>query len=128
MASRNRNWMRWWNRRSLIHATKPMSSLCIKKILSPSTKRAFEMNSVPTQLFIDGKPRSSSSGKKTTLINPATEESFAEVAAASAVDVDTAVRSAQTIWEREWRDLTPGKRTEILFQVARVMKERVEEF
>src|SRR5436190_19051107 len=82
---------------------------------------------LPTQLFLDGGFRNSSSRCHASLINPATEEPFVEVAAADAADVDTAVESAQCAWETGWRDLAPGKRTEILFNVARKLREHIEE-
>ena len=63
-------------------------------------------------------------GSRTTLINPATEESFAEVAAAQVEDVNLALESAQRAWESGWRDITPGKRTEILFNVASRLREK----
>src|SRR5881296_48019 len=80
----------------------------------------------PTQLFIDGAYRNSTSGRRTTLINPATEEPFAEVAAADVADVNAAADSAQRAWESGWRDLPPGKRTEVLFNVARVLRDNLE--
>jgi acyl-CoA reductase-like NAD-dependent aldehyde dehydrogenase len=83
------------------------------------------MNS-PTQLFIDGRYRDSHGGKRTTLINPATEEPFAEVAAADISDVSAAIESAHKAWESGWRDLNPGKRTEILYNVAMVLRENLE--
>src|SRR5437899_2616404 len=82
---------------------------------------------LPTQLFLNGAYRSAASGRHASLINPATEEPFVEVAAADAADVDAAVESAQRAWETGWRDLTPGKRTEILFNVARKLREDGEE-
>lgn len=81
---------------------------------------------LPTQLFIDGASRDASSGQRTALINPATEECFAEVATADVADVDSAVKSAHRAWESGWRDLSPGKRTDILFNVARVLRENTE--
>jgi acyl-CoA reductase-like NAD-dependent aldehyde dehydrogenase len=78
------------------------------------------------QLFIDGAFRDSSSGRRTTLINPATEEPITEVAAADAADMNRAVESAHKAWETSWRDLTPGKRTEILFNVAHALRENLE--
>ncbi len=90
------------------------------------TVRAVNVN-LPNQLFIDGTWCDAGSGRRTTLINPATEEAFVEVAAATADDVDRAVNSAQRAWEGGWRDLSPGKRTEILFQVARVLRENLED-
>src|SRR5581483_5717587 len=81
---------------------------------------------LPTQLFIDGAYRNAGSGKRTALINPATEAPFAEIASADSADVNTAVTSAHRAWESGWRDLAPGKRTEILFNVARVLRDNVE--
>jgi betaine-aldehyde dehydrogenase len=82
---------------------------------------------LPDQLFLDGAYRAPTSGRRTTLINPATEKPFAEIAAADANDVHTAVESAHRAWESGWRDLAPGKRSEILFNVARKLREQVEE-
>lgn len=79
------------------------------------------------QLFIDGAYRPSSSGQRTTLINPATEEPFAEVSAADAHDVDAAVVSAHKAWESGWRDLAPGKREAVLHAVARSIRDHLEE-
>ena len=81
---------------------------------------------LPTQLFLDGASRDSTSGRRTTLINPATEAAFAEVAAADVADVNSAVEASHRAWESGWRDLSPGKRTEILFNVARALRENVE--
>ncbi|MEK7707529.1 MAG: aldehyde dehydrogenase family protein [Verrucomicrobiota bacterium] len=82
---------------------------------------------IPTQLFIDGAFRDSKSGRRTTLINPATEAAFCDVAAADVADVSLAVESAQRAWDSGWRDLAPGKRTEILFNVARKLRDNLEE-
>jgi acyl-CoA reductase-like NAD-dependent aldehyde dehydrogenase len=81
---------------------------------------------ISNQLFIDGAFCDSSSGRRTTLINPATEGPTAEVAAADVADMNRAVESAHKAWETSWRDLTPGKRTEILFNVARALRENLE--
>ena len=82
---------------------------------------------LPTQLFIDGAFRDAASGGRIALTNPATEETFADVAAAEVRDVDAAVDSAHAAWESGWRDLAPGKRAEILFNVARTLREHREE-
>src|ERR1041385_3577923 len=82
---------------------------------------------VPTQIFVDGSYREAASGHRTLLINPATEETFAEVAAAEVKDLETAAQSAHKAWETGWRDLAPGKRTEILFNVARQLRDQLEE-
>jgi acyl-CoA reductase-like NAD-dependent aldehyde dehydrogenase len=82
---------------------------------------------IPTQLFIDGQYRKATAGRGTPLVNPATEETFAEVASADIKELDAAAQSAQAVWEKQWRDLAPGKRADVLFNVARVLREHVEE-
>ncbi len=81
---------------------------------------------LPTHLFCDGAWRSSASGRRVPLTNPATEEIFTEVAAADIADVSAAVESARRAWESGWRDLAPGKRGEILYRVARALRENLE--
>jgi acyl-CoA reductase-like NAD-dependent aldehyde dehydrogenase len=81
----------------------------------------------PTQAFMDGAFRDSKSGRRTTLINPATEAALCEVAAADVAEASAAVESAQRAWESGWRDLAPGKRAEILFNIARKLRENLEE-
>lgn len=81
---------------------------------------------LPNQPFIDGAFHASGIGRPTTLINPATEAVLGEVAAADARVLDDAVESAHRAWESGWRDLAPGKRSEILFNVARALRENLE--
>src|SRR5438067_13663190 len=85
------------------------------------------MLTYPTQLFVDGAWLDSGSGRRTTLINPATEQPFAEVAAADVADINAAIESAHRAWESGWRDLPPGKRTEILFKIAHSLREMIKE-
>ena len=61
------------------------------------------------------------------LTNPATEEVFTEIPAVSPTDVNAAVEAAQHAWDSGWRTLAPGKRAEILFNIARVLREHREE-
>src|ERR1051326_3251074 len=81
---------------------------------------------LPSELFIDGSYRKAS-GRPTPLVNPATEEIFAAVAAAEPRDVDVAVASAQRAWESGWRHLAPAKREATLHAVARLLREHLEE-
>jgi len=82
---------------------------------------------IPSHLFIDGSFAEPQQRRSTRLTNPATEEVFAQVAAAGTADVEKAVTSAEKTWESTWRDLAPGKRTEILFNIARVLRENLED-
>jgi betaine-aldehyde dehydrogenase len=84
------------------------------------------MNPFPTQLFVDGQFRNSTGQRQITLINPATEESFAEVAAAGVGDVDAEVAGAHRAFNGGWRELSPGKRTDVLFKVARRLRDNTE--
>jgi betaine-aldehyde dehydrogenase len=79
-----------------------------------------------TKLFLNGDFKPSSDGRTIPQTNPATEQVFCEVSAASVADVQTAVEGAHQAFEREWRDLSPRKRTDILFSIARVIRENLE--
>ena len=81
------------------------------------------MSELSTKLFINGVERPSSDGAGLPQINPATEEIFCEVSAAGAGDVEAAVEGAQRTFVSGWRDLVPGRRTEILFNIARLIRE-----
>jgi betaine-aldehyde dehydrogenase len=85
------------------------------------------MNKFPSQPFIDGEYRSPSGDKRIRLINPANEEPFADIQAADAPEVNSAVDSAHRVWKQTWRDLTPGKRTEVLFNVAKLIRANTDE-
>jgi betaine-aldehyde dehydrogenase len=82
---------------------------------------------ISADLFLDGRYCKPAAKAHTTLINPATEEAFAEVAAADLKDLNAGVVSAHQAWETGWRDLAPGKRSEILFSVAQRLRDNVEE-
>jgi acyl-CoA reductase-like NAD-dependent aldehyde dehydrogenase len=81
----------------------------------------------PTKLFINGNSCDASDQKTIPVINPATEETLCEVASASEHDVDTAVTGAHKAFEQTWRDYTPGKRADVMFEIARVLREHAEE-
>src|SRR5690349_10392781 len=78
------------------------------------------------QLFINGELRDGGDGKRIGQVNPATEELFAEVAAANLSDVNQAVEGAQRAFVQTWRDLTPRKRTDVMFAIARSIRENAE--
>jgi betaine-aldehyde dehydrogenase len=78
-------------------------------------------------LFINGEFRDCASGKRIAQTNPATEEVFAEVAAAGMPELEAAVQGAHDAFTREWRDLSPRKRTDVLFNIARGIRSHAEE-
>jgi aldehyde dehydrogenase (NAD+) len=75
-------------------------------------------------LFIDGSFDSAKSSFKT--VNPATEEVLAEVAEASAEDVDRAVGAARRAFG-PWSALPGAERAKYLFRIARIIQERSRE-
>ncbi|MEV0196066.1 aldehyde dehydrogenase family protein [Nonomuraea sp. NPDC050691] len=76
-------------------------------------------------LFIDGE-FTEGSGTPFKTVNPATEETLAEVACASADDVDRAVRAARKAFGG-WSGLPGSERAKYLFRIARIIQERARE-
>jgi aldehyde dehydrogenase (NAD+) len=79
-------------------------------------------------LFIGGEWVAPADGRAFATTNPATEETLALVASASAADVDRAVRSARRGYEKYWRKLRPAERAKYVYRIARVLSERAREF
>jgi len=79
-------------------------------------------------LFIGGEWVASADGRTFATVNPATEETLAHVASASAADVDRAVRAARRGYEKYWRKLRPAERAKYVYRIARVLSERAREF
>jgi aldehyde dehydrogenase (NAD+) len=67
--------------------------------------------------FVDGR------GSSFKTINPATEETLAEVAEASDADVDLAVKAARRAF-RGWSRMSGKERAKYLFRIARIIQER----
>jgi betaine-aldehyde dehydrogenase len=82
---------------------------------------------LPNRLFINGKFADAASAKVSSLVNPANEELLGEVAAADGRDVEKAVAGAQQAYEQVWRDMPPGQRTELLFRLAALLRQNLEE-
>ena len=82
--------------------------------------------SYPSQPFFDGSYWSKGTGQVTQLINPANEEVFASVTSTSQNEVDQAIESADRAFRQNWRDITPGRRAEILFRIANTLRANVE--
>ncbi len=79
-------------------------------------------------LFVGGRFIEPKSGRYFETINPATEETLAQVAEAGEEDVDLAVRAAREAWEERWRDLPGKERAKYLYRIARALQERSREF
>src|SRR6201991_478534 len=75
-------------------------------------------------LFIDGEFAEGKGTFKT--INPATEETLAEIALAGPQDIDRAVAAARRAFE-PWSALPGSERAKYLFRIARIIQERSRE-
>jgi aldehyde dehydrogenase (NAD+) len=80
------------------------------------------------ELFIGGKWVAPSEGKYFATINPANEEKLADVAEASAKDVDKAVRAAREAYDKYWRKMAPSDRAKYIFRISRMLQEKAREF
>ena len=79
-------------------------------------------------LFIDGREVPASGGETFTSVDPSTELPLAEVARATAADVDKAVRAARRAQRRSWGQLSGVERAKYLFRISRILQERSREF
>jgi aldehyde dehydrogenase (NAD+) len=78
-------------------------------------------------LYIDGEFRPSSDGKTTPTTCPANGEHLADVAAATAEDIDAAVKGAWKAFE-SWKHTSNKQRAFILRQIAQVIEDNKEHF
>ncbi|HIW62086.1 MAG TPA: aldehyde dehydrogenase family protein [Candidatus Stackebrandtia excrementipullorum] len=60
-------------------------------------------------------------------INPATEETLAEVAAGTEADVNRAVKAARSAFEKTWGPMPGRERAKYLYRIARLIAERSRE-
>src|SRR5688572_25403593 len=80
------------------------------------------------KMVIGGRSVDATSGDLFDVINPATGQSFAQVPRGGVPDIDAAVKAAREAHEdRRWAGLRPGKRTEILFKIADLVKKNISE-
>jgi len=79
-------------------------------------------------LFIDGREVQATDGGVFPTVNPATEETLAEVAKATPADIDKAVRAARRAQKTRWGNLPGRERAKYLFRIARILQERSREF
>ncbi len=79
------------------------------------------------QNLINGEHVASADGATSTLINPSTEEEFAQAAVSGTEDVDRAMTAAAAAYET-WRDSTPADRQRAMLKLADAMEARADEF
>ena len=79
------------------------------------------------KLLINNEWRPSASGKTMEVINPATEEAIAAVAAADAADVEAAVASARAALDGPWGKMSARERGRLVRKLADRLLERADE-
>ncbi|MGD9538435.1 MAG: aldehyde dehydrogenase family protein [Alphaproteobacteria bacterium] len=80
------------------------------------------------QLLIDGRRVDAKSGKRFPIYNPATGDVIAQAAEADAADVDLAVKAARRAFESgAWPRTTPSERGRLLWRLADLVEEHLEE-
>ncbi|MEC1525000.1 aldehyde dehydrogenase [Neobacillus niacini] len=81
------------------------------------------------KLFIGGEWVESASGRMIDVINPATEEIWAQVPEGNEEDIDRAVRAAREAFDHgPWRKMSTYERAEIMRNMGQLMKENAEFF
>src|SRR3954471_11323234 len=78
-------------------------------------------------LFIDGQFTPPSKGEYFATINPSNEKKIAEVASASAEDVDRAVKAARRAYDKSWSKLPAKERGKYIYRIARMIQDRARE-
>jgi 1-pyrroline dehydrogenase len=78
------------------------------------------------QILVGGTWRDAASGETMAVVNPATEETIAEVPRCAAEDVDAAVEAAKAALPG-WLETTPAERAEVLLKLADLIDEHADE-
>ena len=83
------------------------------------------MSNTNNEMFIDGEWKQANSGRFYNVINPATEESIAEVAYGGGEECRLAVEAAERALPG-WRKLTAWQRSDFLKMIANLLRERAD--
>jgi len=78
------------------------------------------------QNFIAGASVDAVDGKTSDVIDPSTEEVYAQAPLSGSTDVDNAVKAARAAFET-WRDTTPSERQRALLKIADAVEARADE-
>jgi len=83
----------------------------------------------PKSMLIDGNWVSAQSGETFATYNPATGEAICNVPAGDEADIDAAVKAARKAFDDgPWRRMTPSERGRLLWKLADLLEENLEEF
>ncbi|KAG2504210.1 hypothetical protein JM18_009236 [Phytophthora kernoviae] len=85
------------------------------------------VNVKQTNLLINGEFVPSSSGRTFETFNPATEEKIADVSEAVNKDINAAVQAARDAFEGPWRTMSAENRGRLLYKLADLIEENIDE-
>lgn len=86
------------------------------------------MAKISNSMLINGQLRPEGSGGQLELIEPATEEVWNAVPAAGKKEVDEALQAARKAFsETDWSSPNPGRRIDVLYRLAALVREHAEE-
>jgi len=86
------------------------------------------MAKISNCMLINGQLRSQASGGRLELVEPATEQVWNEVPAAGKQEIDEALQAASEAFRKsDWTSANPGRRTEVLYCLAGLIRQHVEE-
>ena len=98
------------------------------KLVEPDN-RVMDFVSRKHQMLINGKWVDAASGKSFPTFNPATGEVLAHVAEGDREDIDRAVKAARAAFETgPWSKLTPSERGRLIWKLADLLEENLEQF
>jgi phenylacetaldehyde dehydrogenase len=98
------------------------------KISAPEDK-ASRFISKTHKILINGKWVDAASGKTFPTYNPATGEVLAQIAEGDREDINRAVKAARAAFETgPWSKLTPSQRARLIYKLADLLEENLEEF
>jgi phenylacetaldehyde dehydrogenase len=106
---------------------KPKLSPSRRTIQGQSSRRSSSQPKTK-KMLINGEWVAAASGQTFPTYNPATGDVIAQVAAGDRADIDAAVKAARKAFESgPWRTLTPSERGRMLWKLADLMEENLEE-
>jgi phenylacetaldehyde dehydrogenase len=83
----------------------------------------------PRKMLINGRWVDAANGKTFATPDPATGETLARVAEGTAPDIDAAVKAARAAFDRgPWRKMTASERGRLIWKLADLLEENLEEF
>lgn len=88
---------------------------------------AIPLDRIEYDLLVAGEQTPSDSGERFSTYNPATNEVIAEVAKAGESDVDRAVQSARSAFERDWARVSAPRRNQLLMRLSGLLWENFDD-